>query len=233
MKVHSYLTVNGHLQYVYEQSRLLFHRLQEATVERGGWEQAFKDAAIPESKGVTEENSMATTRSGTPEVPEGSSATYVDPASANILRSRLNVMSSERGSNDAIQFLEEKSRDTTFSTTLSSISDMKESSQIQQHPLISHPDSVISALAREFSDLQAELVSPKSGHVTWPHNISWKNFAEYQLIPTLVYELEYPRTNRCALLREFIIEGSDLDTEFDLSMFLRKQSAGYTSLGLH
>jgi sterol O-acyltransferase len=32
--------------------------------------------------------------------------------------------------------------------------------------------------------------------VTWPSNISLSNFADYQLIPTLVYELSYPRTDR-------------------------------------
>jgi sterol O-acyltransferase len=196
-------------------------------------EQASRDAAIPESEGVTEGNSMITTRSGTPEVPEGSSATYVDPASANVLRNRLNAMASERDSNDVIQFIEEKSGGTSYSTTLSSISDIKESSRLQQHPLVSHPDPVISALAKDYSDFQAELVSPKSGHVTWPHNISWKNFAEYQLIPTLVYELEYPRTNQCALLLHLIIQDSDLDSEFDLFMSLRKQSVSYISLGLH
>ncbi|EKM81745.1 hypothetical protein AGABI1DRAFT_105226 [Agaricus bisporus var. burnettii JB137-S8] len=186
MKMHSYLTVNGHLRHVSEQSRLLFRRLQEATVKFGGMEQALKDAVIPECSRMSEGNSVDTTRSGTPEVPEGSSATYIDPASAVMLRKRLNAMAAELDSNNPIH-----------------ISDMKERTQPQQHPLISHPDPVISALARDYSDLQMELISRESGLVTWPQNISWKNFAEYQLIPTLVYELEYPRTNKIRPLYVF------------------------------
>lgn len=233
MKMHSYLTVNGHLRHVSEQSRLLFRRLQEATVNFGGMEQALKDAVIPECSRMSEGNSVDTTRSGTPEVPEGSSATYIDPASAVILRKRLNAMAAELDSNNPIQCVEEKARGTNFSTTLSSISDMKERTQPQQHPLVSHPDPVISALARDYSDLQMELVSRESGLVTWPQNISWKNFAEYQLIPTLVYELEYPRTNKYVMLSRSINEVSDLDAEFDLFMSLKKLSAGYISVGLH
>lgn len=233
MKMHSYLTVNGHLRHVSEQSRLLFRRLQEVTVNFGGMEQALKDAVIPECSRMSEGNSVDTTRSGTPEVPEGSSATYIDPASAVILRKRLNAMAAELDSNNPIQCVEEKARGTNFSTTLSSISDMKERTQPQQHPLVSHPDPVISALARDYSDLQMELVSRESGLVTWPQNISWKNFAEYQLIPTLVYELEYPRTNKYVMLSRSINEVSDLDAEFDLFMSLKKLSAGYISVGLH
>jgi len=52
------------------------------------------------------------------------------------------------------------------------------------------------ARKKDYSELQGELTSPGPLFVKWPNNISWKNFAVYQLIPTLVYELEYPRTDR-------------------------------------
>jgi len=42
-------------------------------------------------------------------------------------------------------------------------------------------------------DLARELTSPL-GNATYPSNLTWKNYADYLLCPTLCYELEYPRT---------------------------------------
>jgi sterol O-acyltransferase len=42
-------------------------------------------------------------------------------------------------------------------------------------------------------DLATELTSPL-GHVTYPQNLTFENFADYICCPTLCYELEYPRT---------------------------------------
>ena len=42
-------------------------------------------------------------------------------------------------------------------------------------------------------DLARELTSPV-GNVTYPRNLTWGNFLDYLLCPTLCYELEYPRT---------------------------------------
>ncbi|KAI8959279.1 MBOAT, membrane-bound O-acyltransferase family-domain-containing protein [Daldinia sp. FL1419] len=41
-------------------------------------------------------------------------------------------------------------------------------------------------------DLARELTSP-IGDVTYPRNLSWSNYIDYLLCPTLCYELEYPR----------------------------------------
>ncbi|OAA72412.1 Membrane bound O-acyl transferase, MBOAT [Cordyceps fumosorosea ARSEF 2679] len=40
--------------------------------------------------------------------------------------------------------------------------------------------------------LARELTSPM-GHVTYPHNLTWANYVDYLLCPTLCYEIEYPR----------------------------------------
>ncbi|KXJ92850.1 MBOAT family protein [Microdochium bolleyi] len=54
-------------------------------------------------------------------------------------------------------------------------------------------DSVNSeALAQLREDLARELTSP-IGNVTYPQNLTWSNYADYLLCPTLCYELEYPR----------------------------------------
>ncbi|KAL3419563.1 MBOAT family protein [Phlyctema vagabunda] len=43
-------------------------------------------------------------------------------------------------------------------------------------------------------DLAIELTSPL-GSVTYPKNLSWSNYGDFLLCPTLCYELEYPRTS--------------------------------------
>lgn len=43
------------------------------------------------------------------------------------------------------------------------------------------------------TDLAAELTSPL-GHVSYPHNLTTRNYIDFLLCPTLCYELEYPRT---------------------------------------
>jgi sterol O-acyltransferase len=58
-----------------------------------------------------------------------------------------------------------------------------------------HPDSQISALSAEYSELESELVGSGPQRVRWPEDITFKNFVVYQLIPSLVYELEFPRTH--------------------------------------
>ncbi|KOS17239.1 putative sterol O-acyltransferase 2 [Escovopsis weberi] len=43
-------------------------------------------------------------------------------------------------------------------------------------------------------DLARELTSP-IGNVTYPRNLSWPNYLDFLLCPTLCYELEYPRNS--------------------------------------
>ncbi|KAH8926453.1 hypothetical protein BT69DRAFT_1259288 [Atractiella rhizophila] len=59
-----------------------------------------------------------------------------------------------------------------------------------------HPDESLSKLANEAIDLEEALTSDGVKKVRWPANITMLNFVDYLLVPTLVYELEYPRTNR-------------------------------------
>lgn len=59
-----------------------------------------------------------------------------------------------------------------------------------KHNELSNSDEEIEHL-RE--DLARELTSPV-GNVTYPRNLTWSNYLDYLLCPTLCYELEYPRT---------------------------------------
>ncbi|KAI1814958.1 MBOAT-domain-containing protein [Poronia punctata] len=54
-------------------------------------------------------------------------------------------------------------------------------------------DSDGEGLSQLRADLARELTSP-IGNVTYPRNLSWGNYLDFLLCPTLCYELEYPRT---------------------------------------
>lgn len=54
-------------------------------------------------------------------------------------------------------------------------------------------DSEVEAVDQLRVDLARELTSP-IGNITYPRNLTWANYSDYILCPTLCYELEYPRT---------------------------------------
>ncbi|EEP77237.1 conserved hypothetical protein [Uncinocarpus reesii 1704] len=53
------------------------------------------------------------------------------------------------------------------------------------------------------SDLATELTSPL-GQVTYPQNLTWRNYIDFLLCPTLCYELEYPRTKKTQWTRVLV-----------------------------
>ncbi|KAG6890320.1 hypothetical protein C0995_009527 [Termitomyces sp. Mi166 len=192
MKMHSYMTVNGHLQRSEMQGETVLEKLHQATDSVGGWEAALRDAKVHRleaeaaaSIGILSSDSTPTATPGTPNVPEGSTSSYTNVATANALRRRLAAVSQTTQGNISIADIRtEKTNDTHPGI------------HFVPHVLVDHPDEQIAEMAREYSDLQSELTSPGPLYVTWPNNITFKNFVVYQLIPTLVYELEYPRTER-------------------------------------
>lgn len=225
MKMHSYITVNGQLQSVSEQSNILLASMHKATESVGGWDEAMAIAQAKQAELETHHNSSASqlstppngnsstqefTPSGTPDVPEGTSTSYVDVKTANALRKRLAAVAAQTQSKGdaphdsdvgvrAVHNLSKVSsslKDSPVgrSTFVVEAEDLPEG--LIAHPLMYHPDSQISDMAKDYSELQSELTSSGPIFVRWPDNITWKNFAVYQLIPTLVYELEYPRTDR-------------------------------------
>lgn len=56
-------------------------------------------------------------------------------------------------------------------------------------------DSEDEGLSQLREDLARELTSP-IGNVTYPKNLSWSNYIDFLLCPTLCYELEYPRNEK-------------------------------------
>ncbi|KAL0576265.1 Sterol O-acyltransferase 2 (Sterol-ester synthase 2) [Marasmius crinis-equi] len=227
MKIHSYMTVNGYLQQTSTQSQRVLDQLRD-TVDSfgGGWARALEDAqahkkALDRNTGMggtssdsegflappTGSNASATPI-GTPPIPamaseKGLQTSYVDSETANTLRKRLAAMSDANGNVDAdaqavVQGLNDDDKKETEPSE-----DERVPTAAGPHPLIDHPDERIADLAREYTELQGELVSSGPLYVVWPNNISLKNFATYMLIPTLVYELEYPRTEKIRPLYVF------------------------------
>ncbi|KAK2738192.1 hypothetical protein FQN57_007167 [Myotisia sp. PD_48] len=66
----------------------------------------------------------------------------------------------------------------------------------QQNGEIEEPNGETEAkqsVSKLRSDLATELTSPL-GHVTFPQNLTYRNYVDFIFCPTLCYELEYPRT---------------------------------------
>lgn len=182
MKMHSYIYVNGYLQWADREAKKALKILQKETERVGGYETAIAAAKIHRKETDTA-SVRSDSGSSTPDASNGHSGgerSYleVEVSAAAVLRQRLAAAAASK--NDAI------AKDYTAET-------IEESGP---HPLVDHPDEKIAELAEEYSELDAELVSMGPAKIRWPNNISWSNFADYQLIPTLVYELEYPRTER-------------------------------------
>jgi sterol O-acyltransferase len=179
MKMHSYMATNGHLKLLSQQSTEILTQLRDATSRVGGWEKAISEAMI-RREGLEREMgadlSPGTSISSipTPDLSESVSSPYVQVHNTAALRNRL-----------------------IHATEPTSIPDDRPK-DLTPRALVDHPDPEISALATEYFELESELVSSGPERVRWPENITFKNFVVYQLIPTLVYELEFPRTNKYA-----------------------------------
>jgi sterol O-acyltransferase len=191
MKMHSYMATNGYLRSVSQQSAEILTQLRAATVRVGGWEKAVFDAK-QRREDLEREMDTDTTNTGTSSSPFGTlelrggglSTSYAQVPSAAALRNRLLRVTEAETASEAVSDDDKPNN---------------KPSNITSHVLVHHPDPQISALATEYTELESELVSSGPERVRWPENITFKNFAVYQLIPTLVYELEYPRTKRYVL----------------------------------
>lgn len=159
-------------------------KLRSATSNVGGWDVALVEA---EAQGGNEPGSrttpeVITSPSMTP-LPDGTQRSFIDGDVAIALRNRL---------------LEKKVSSNGSSSGHSSGSESpeKQDTKPAYSVLVRHPNEEVAALAEELVEMDSELTSRGPNKMRWPDNINLKSFAEYMLIPTLVYELEYPRTDR-------------------------------------
>lgn len=61
-------------------------------------------------------------------------------------------------------------------------------------PLAWSSNERVAVLARNIDAMQAELKSNGTQKLVWPENVTYRHFADFIFFPTLVYQLEYPRT---------------------------------------
>lgn len=212
MKMHSYMATNGYLQSVDRQRKRTLDALRSAASRVGGWDTARTEAKAhqlqaqnkqqengfsdptPDSGGSVRSTLSAASTASTEEVtpsmtpstlPDGTTRSYIDADMAVTLRKRL--------------LHESASKEGTGASSARSAADddaLRPIIDTEYNILAYHPDEDISNLANELIEMDQELNSSGKEKVRWPNNISLANFADYQLIPTLVYELEYPRTDR-------------------------------------
>jgi sterol O-acyltransferase len=57
-------------------------------------------------------------------------------------------------------------------------------------------------LVREIEAAERSLTGTVAEEVTYPDNLTYANFLDYMFCPTLIYELEYPRTEKYTPGRE-------------------------------
>ncbi|KAH9967226.1 hypothetical protein BC827DRAFT_1304570 [Russula dissimulans] len=213
MKMHSYMATIGHVRHVSQQSAAILAQLRDVTSRVGGWEKAMADAKRRRGD-LERETDTQITSTGASLSPfsiiglrnGGVSPPYAEVPSATALRNGLMHV-------------------TAAETASEIVSDDDKPEGIPSHILVHHPDSQISALAKEYSELESELVSSGPERVPWPENITFKDFAMYQLIPTLVYELEYPRTKRIRPFRNLWHLRSDLYYHGDIHFTIYKSDS--------
>ncbi|KAG2365007.1 MBOAT, membrane-bound O-acyltransferase family-domain-containing protein [Suillus spraguei] len=191
MKMYSYISVNGYLQSISRRSNDVLAELNRATACIGGLEQALRDATSKRAQAqaasaetpVTDVISTSPMETCTPDAEGVLLKSYTDVKTAAALRQRLAAISNGSDENTESEHGPVNGSGCGSNVEVASV-------------LSYHPDELVAGLAKEFLDLDSELVSAGPEQVRWPDNVTYRNFAVYQLIPTLVYELEYPRTDR-------------------------------------
>lgn len=193
MKMHSYMAVNGYLHGVNDEAIKMEGLLRKKVEEVGGWDTAVADAKahreeLEQTDGSTPSETPAILREGSKSHLSGNG-----PA-ATALRHRLQQLAKENGN------LAAHSNVRTASTIDETVPKPIERKAIPEplppHMLVYHPNKVVSALADQLSEMESELTGNCLHKVRYPANLTWWNYLDFHMLPTLVYELEYPRTDR-------------------------------------
>lgn len=167
MKMHSYCAFNGAASEKALQLRKVKAELDSAVQKKGGWSRVLLEAKREEAERPTGSHEVDTSAVSNGEL------SPLEPSGSGLRHRRK---SSDRAARLSLQ---------------------KSNSEDASDPfkLVDYSDSTINKLANECADLEEELTSPGPAAVRYPDNLTYANYIDYLLIPTLVYELEYPRTS--------------------------------------
>ncbi|GAA6021432.1 hypothetical protein JCM10207_004731 [Rhodosporidiobolus poonsookiae] len=190
MKVHSYCATVGEMSERHRQLKKDEKKLDALLELHGGRRKAETDARAAWEEACKEESALSP-----PEAHNTSSSVpSTQPSSDDEShRSRPNLRRriSRRPSNG------ERSPSTTRAAHPAPHSHPSKDDEPHEGPetLSWHPDSAVSDLAIAVAEAKEALTSGGVKGTTFPENVTFLNFVDYLLVPTLVYELEYPRAD--------------------------------------
>lgn len=167
MKTYSYVATNGYLSDLALKRAITEDQLRKSTEFVGGYESALLEAKEA-SLTAPDTGALSVTPIGTP------SSDKEGPLDQNQLRQRLN------GTEPV------KKEDTT--STLPKSSSYFPASDVPPlppHPLVNHPSSNVALLAQSLTEMDLELTSTGKNRVRYPDNISYANFLDFQMVPTV------------------------------------------------
>ncbi|GAA5878509.1 hypothetical protein JCM16303_002104 [Sporobolomyces ruberrimus] len=192
MKVHSYIATNGELserlREVKANEKALAKvmetspgGLEEATkVARENWEKACQENPSDSTTTTTDSSTTNSTSSLSNATLAVASAAGDEKAGAEVSTLRHRTSTARR----------HEPLDAPQITRTSVVP------QDGIETLTWHPREEISRLAIAIAEEKEFLTSSGPQQNEFPNNVGFLNFIDYLLIPTLVYELEYPRTNK-------------------------------------
>ncbi|GAA5978741.1 hypothetical protein JCM11641_006162 [Rhodosporidiobolus odoratus] len=202
MKVHSYCATVGEMTVRHRRLTKDEAKLEALLSSHGGRRQAELDARAAWEQACAEKPSLASDRSASFLNPSTTSAIDSTPTSSinsdeethqkqQQLRQRLTRRKSSDHRSPTRQRL--SASDEAAGAPLIHHPSRDEVPQEGPETLTWHPNSEISETANAVAEGWDALTSDGVGKVRFPENVTGWNFVDYLLVPTLVYELEYPR----------------------------------------
>ena len=211
MKVHSYCAVNGYssdLQLTYNKFLSKLRGLLASEPSLGDWDDAVKLAKSRREEGLRAREKanrildlVYSSPEGTPSrTPSYESSSLALTGSIDDKLQDGRKSSSSIGLRQRLHALQTGPEVTQLpqNTPAPPTSAIEDEFDERRHILCHHPDHRVQNLAQVLTELDIELTAPggqgNKGPVRWPANVTLWNFMDYQLIPSLVYEMQYPRT---------------------------------------
>lgn len=193
MKVHSYCSLNGELSERARQLKKDEKALRKAVDELGGRQALEREGREAWEKACAE---AAQEKAGTNGVAASSGSRLAPPPPANAQP----VSSDEDGAaTSTLRQRPSPARRRSLSPSASRRAVVPPPSRKDEphdvETLTWHPNERVSHLAIAICEAREALSSGGVARVTFPDNVTVLNFVDYLLVPTLVYELEYPRTD--------------------------------------
>nr|XP_018259362.1 sterol O-acyltransferase [Kwoniella dejecticola CBS 10117]OBR81520.1 sterol O-acyltransferase [Kwoniella dejecticola CBS 10117] len=212
-QMHSYMAHNGMLATVYFQLQEEKRQLDEVITHiDGGREQLLAEAAERKAQLEAMEGPtpVGTPGPGTPALtsrtsfsaPSGTSSGYEDPASilkkqlgpSAEIRQRTSTAAKKKKKNQATDSLPDPRPNLPLGTSLEPSHGTLPHERAPPSPLAWSSNEQVALLARNIDAMQEELISNGGTGLVWPQNVTYRHFLDFMFFPTLVYQLEYPRT---------------------------------------